>query len=417
MYLNEQYAVYQMAHHLVVNNQFEVLHIDSDHNEIWLEKSKHKISKVIRLVHHGFDWKNHLKKDIAIVFQKTKAMRTLLTGKQVELYNVYVSSHTPVDDWEVFKKPMQLNEKNPIKMNVYYLSENDFTKEKTRLEEALDIPVINVSQTETEEAKESLVAKYKLFLTKTQQNKRKETEAVLTYGKPFFTYILLAINVFIFILLELSGGSTNTETLVQFGAKFNPYIMDGQWWRLISSMFLHIGFIHLFMNMLAVFYLGVTVERIYGSWRFLLIYFLAGIGGSAASFAFLPNLSAGASGALFGLFGALLFFGINYKRIFFQTMGSGILLLIGINIVFGFTVPQIDMGAHLGGLLAGFIAAAIVHLPKKKNLLLQFVVLVVYLALLFGLLTYGIHNNTQQEPLSSINQEVQNIQTTQENPD
>lgn len=394
MFFNEQYVMYQMAYKLVVNQQYQVLHIDPDQDEIWLEKHEHKVSSVIRFSSKGFVWKNHLKRDIAVVFQKAKAMKRLLSGKQVELYNVYVSSDTPVDDWEMFKKPLQLNEKNPIKMHVYYLTQNDLSAEKVRLEQGIDVPSINVSQEEPEEGE---IEEYQASLADTQKDKRKETEEVLTFGKPFLTYILLAINVLIFLLLELNGGSTQTETLIQYGAKYNPAIIDGQWWRLISSMFLHIGFIHLFMNMLAVFYLGVTVERIYGSWRFLVIYFMAGIGGSIASFAFTTNVSAGASGALFGLFGALLFFGLKYKKIFFQTMGSGVLLLIGINIVFGFTVPQIDMGAHLGGLLGGFIASAVVHLPKKRNYSLQFSALVVFIALIIGIGIYGVHNNVNSD--------------------
>lgn len=393
MYLNEQYAMYQMAYHLVANNEYEVLHIDEKNNEIWLEKYEHKISNVVRFVHNGFDWKNHLKRDIAVVFQKVKAMKKLLTGKQIEIYNVYSSSHSPVDDWEILRKPMQLHEKNPIKMNVYYLSDEGFNDEKARFEKALGVPVIEISHEQSEETKEEKIAYYKSQLIHILEKKRKEAEEVFTFGKPFLTYFLLAINVFIFILLELNGGSTDTETLIAYGAKYNPAIVDGQWWRLISSMFLHIGFLHLFMNMLAVYYLGAMVERIYGSWRFLIIYFMSGIGGSLASFAFTTNVSAGASGALFGLFGALLFFGLINKKVFFQTMGNNILLLIGINIVIGFMIPQIDVGAHLGGLIAGFIASAVFHLPKKKNYPIQFLAIVIYIILLFGLVVYGTHTN------------------------
>src|SRR5690625_3009511 len=109
-------------------------------------------------------------------------------------------------------------------------------------------------------------------------------------------------------------------------------------------MFLYIGFLHLFMKLLAIYYLGTTVEKIYGSVRFILIYFLAGIGGGLTSFAFSMSVSAGASGAIFGLFGALLFFGVIHKKIFFQTMGRGIITIVVLNIIFGFTVSQIDIG-------------------------------------------------------------------------
>src|SRR5699024_2809196 len=227
---------------------------------------------------------------------------------------------------------------------------------------------------------------YKHELKRLLHHKRTEIENVFSRGKPIFTYGLLILNMLMFLLLERHGGSMNTETLIDFGAKYNPSIIDGQWWRIFSAMFLHIGFLHLFMNMLALYYLGTAVEKIYGSARFLVIYVLAGIGGGLASFAFTTNISAGASGALFGLFGALLFFGVIYKKLFFQTMGRGLLVIIGINIVLGFSVQQIDMGAHLGGLVTGFVASALVHLPKKKHAGIQLVGFVIYTAIIFGLI-------------------------------
>src|SRR5690625_2053729 len=162
-------------------------------------------------------------------------------------------------------------------------------------------------------------------------------------------------------------------------------------------MFLYICLIHLIMNMIAIYYLGVFVERIYGSFRFFIIYMLAGIVGGLASFAFSMNVSAGASGALFGLFGTLLYFGINYKQIFLQTIGRGVLLVIGINIVFGFTIPQIDNAAHLGGLISGFIATAIVLFPKKKDLRKQALALIIYVVMIALLIGFGIQNNVSNQ--------------------
>ncbi|OZU89966.1 rhomboid family intramembrane serine protease [Virgibacillus indicus] len=400
MYLKEQYILYQIADDLVKNNQFDVLHINEKEDEIWLEKFENKASKVIRLVHKGFDWKNHLKRDILQVFQKAHSMRRLLAGKNIELHNVYVAAHAPVDDWEALKKPMFLKEKTQIKMNVYYFaeSEEDYKNEKERLFSSIGLPLYESSEVPSELEIENKVPTLKKSLIETQRNKQKEMEDIFGFAKPFLIYILLAINVLIFILLETNGGSGSIETLIEFGAKYNPAIIEeGEWWRIVSSMFLHIGFLHLFMNMLAVYYLGALAERIYGSWRFLIIYFLAGIGGGLASFAFSPHVSAGASGALFGLFGALLFFGLIYKKIFFQTMGKNILLLIVINIVIGFTIPQIDMGAHLGGLIAGFIASAIVHLPKKRAFLKQFIAFVMFFVLAGGLAVFGTANNMESQ--------------------
>lgn len=394
MYLSEQYVTYQLAYNLSNNEGYDVLHLNENKEEVWLEKYENNTSKIIRILHQGFDWKNYLKKDIAQVFQQTKAMKQLFLGKNIEVYNVYISSHTPIDDWDILKKPLQLNEKNTPKMQVYYITNDNLEEElsRLRLDAGTDIDVSNEAQSEAE--KEIAVDTYRNRLSDMLYTKNKQVKDLFSFGKPFFTYILMVINIIMFALLEFKGGSTNIDTLIKLGAKYNPAMMEGEWWRLISSMFLHIGFLHLAMNMLALYYLGTVVERIFGSKRFLVIYFMSGIAGSLTSFAFAMNVSAGASGAIFGLFGALLFFGTIHKKVFFQTMGRNIITIVSINIVLGFAVPQIDMGAHLGGLIAGFIASAIVHLPRLKKITVQFIALIIYILMLSSLLIFGLRSTT-----------------------
>lgn len=396
MYITEQYYMYKLAYDLITEDNYEMLHMNLKTNELWLEKNERQVSKIIRFVHRGFDWKNHLKNDIATVFQRVKAMKQMFIGKNIEIYNVYVTAHEPVDDWETLKKPMILKEKKPLKMKVFYVSENNFAMEQDRLLEQLNSTLEQNVHFPSEIEQESDVHKYKATLNQLLQTKNQELQNVFSYGKPRLTNIIIAINIFLFIMLELSGGSMNIENLIQSGAKYNPAIIDGEWWRIISSMFLHIGVFHLLMNMIALYYLGTAVEKIYGSIRYIVIYFLAGIGGGLTSFAFNIHVAAGASGALFGLFGALLFFGIIYKRLFFQTMGKSIILILVINLIFGFMVPQIDMGAHVGGLIMGFIAATITYLPKKRNIPIQLFAAVVFLIGCISLIIFGIHMNTSQ---------------------
>src|SRR5690625_5544622 len=113
------------------------------------------------------------------------------------------------------------------------------------------------------------------------------------------------------MIIEFLGSSQDIPHLIQFGAKYNPLIMEHEWWRIFSSMFIHIGFIHLFINMLAIYYLRTAVERIYGLRKFLFIYTVGGVVGGLASFAVTVNVSAGASSVMLVFFGALLFFGLN----------------------------------------------------------------------------------------------------------
>ncbi|MEI3611706.1 rhomboid family intramembrane serine protease [Pseudogracilibacillus sp. SO30301A] len=391
MYITEQYNMYRLAYDLITTDKYEILHMNPQTDELWLEKYERNVSKVIRFIHKGFDWKNHLKTDIASVFQRVKAMKRFFVGRNIEIYNVYITSHEPVDDWQLLKKPMQLKEKKPLKMKVFYLTEDNFIKEKTRLLNQINSQAQNEPELPSLNDQEKEVSLYKIKMSNLLHEKKKQYENVFTFGKPRFTYIFIALNIFMFLMLELNGGSLNIETLIQSGAKYNPAIVEGEWWRIVSSMFLHIGALHLFMNMLALYYLGTVVERIFGTARFVIIYFLAGIGGGLTSFAFNVHVAAGASGALFGLFGALLFFGIIYKRLFFQTMGKNLIFILAINLVFGFLVPQIDMGAHVGGLIMGFIAASITYVPNKKNIFVQIVSVVLYSLIAIYLALYGLH--------------------------
>src|SRR5699024_3440822 len=119
-YLTEQYHLYHLAHHLMMNEDFQLLHMNSQTDEVWLEKQNRQVSTIIRLVHKGYHWKNHLKTDIATVFHRVTMMMRSLKGKKIEVFNVYITEHEPVDDWETLKKTMILKEKKPVRMNVFY---------------------------------------------------------------------------------------------------------------------------------------------------------------------------------------------------------------------------------------------------------------------------------------------------------
>jgi len=123
------------------------------------------------------------------------------------------------------------------------------------------------------------------------------------------TPLLLGINVLVFVLMLVSGVSPidpSAEELLDWGASYGPYILNGESWRLVTAMFVHIGAVHIIFNMQALWNLGRVVERLYGNWTFLLMYLLGGIGGSIASLWWQTDIiSAGASGAIFGLAGGL----------------------------------------------------------------------------------------------------------------
>ncbi|WP_439794965.1 rhomboid family intramembrane serine protease [Secundilactobacillus kimchicus] len=132
---------------------------------------------------------------------------------------------------------------------------------------------------------------------------------------PYVTISLIALMVIVYLLMTAAGGAGNPQVLMAFGAKINVLIDAGQWWRLVTPMFLHLSFEHILLNMVTLYFLGLQIEALFGHWRFLILFVVSGIGGNLASFAFDPNaLSAGASTAIFGLFGAFLMLGEAFRQ-------------------------------------------------------------------------------------------------------
>lgn len=161
------------------------------------------------------------------------------------------------------------------------------------------------------------------------------------------------------VLANVFSNSTDGNVLDAFGAKDNPAIVAGQYWRLVTPIFLHANILHVGLNMLNFFLLGLVIERIFGHTRFLLLYLLTGIVSILASFIFTPQaISVGASGAIFGLVGAYSAFILVHRQAF-RHGGVGalswLILVIGVNLGLGFVIPNVDNYAHIGGLLSGCI--------------------------------------------------------------
>jgi len=202
-----------------------------------------------------------------------------------------------------------------------------------------------------------------------QQTQTQETFSF--YLKPYpshITKVLIACNLLMFVAMIAFGywvfdtwnGTEYAPVLIFFGAKVNQLIIEGQLWRLFTAMFIHIGVMHIIFNIWALFALGPMVEGYFGHWRFTAIYLIGGLFGSLASYAFSPVMSAGASGAVFGLAGALVVYFLRYRENFGQrgrAVLQNILFVIGLNIVLGLAQSGIDNWGHIGGLLGGAVVA------------------------------------------------------------
>ncbi|GAA2939311.1 rhomboid family intramembrane serine protease [Microbacterium luteolum] len=186
-------------------------------------------------------------------------------------------------------------------------------------------------------------------------------------GRPIVTYILLAVTSFIGLVQLIPGiGREITSTLL-FAAPYlypNLFALPFEPWRLLTAMFVHGGFIHLALNMLALWMLGQSLEPMLGRARFLALYLISGLGGSVAVAVIAPGTSTvGASGAIFGLMAALLIIGRHIGA-----NVTGLLVILGINLVYGFVFSQnIAWQAHLGGLIIGALIAFIYTRTKRRE--------------------------------------------------
>ncbi len=182
--------------------------------------------------------------------------------------------------------------------------------------------------------------------------------AMVGFSAWLVTSRLLAREAFSFeqFLLQTLTLSSDSQVLILFGAKFDLLIIAGQVWRLITPIFVHVGFVHLLFNSYAVYAIAPQIERLFGAARFVCIYVLSGAFGVLLSFAFSPYLSAGASGAIFGLIGAQAIYLYRYRQALGaqgQRLFQNTLSVIVFNLVMTFTVSGIDIWGHLGGLLSG----------------------------------------------------------------
>jgi rhomboid protease GluP len=218
--------------------------------------------------------------------------------------------------------------------------------------------------------------------------------------KPMVTTSLMVITIIIYILQLLTDFFLDFDLPALFGMKINELIVDGQYWRLITPMFLHGSLIHLGFNMYALNILGRRVERFFGSYRFLALYLVAGIAGNVFSFFFTTAPSLGSSTAIFGLLGAEGVFIYQHRQLFgeqFRAALKQIIQIAGINIVIGLS-PGIDNWGHIGGLIGGAIftwfggprfsvtnAPPLLKLEDKSSPELSLTTFVVLVVVLIGL--------------------------------
>ena len=190
--------------------------------------------------------------------------------------------------------------------------------------------------------------------------------------KNLVTAGLIIVNIIVFLVVDFTGGSENTAHMIRCGAAYTPLIIeDGEWYRLVTAIFLHFGINHLLNNMVVLGVLGERLEALMNRFSYILLYFIAGIGGNLLSMALEMRsgeyaASAGASGAVFGMMGALLYILIRNRGRVLDLSMRRMMIMVGLSVYLGFADAGVDNAAHIGGLICGFAAAVILYHPKKN---------------------------------------------------
>ena len=348
VFKSDDLVVMSLLNYFITEQNYNPMIIHGVNNEIWLENLNSEY-KIIRIVSHHIHNKEQLDFDKFKLSKIVSQVKKKTLSFKVKVLNIY----TDIEDDKI-------------------LSENDvfISKEKDINNPKLTNVFPNiVEKTERKEDGIEYFIKVTDNINKKNEKRSKIAEKIFTYKKPIITYTLIAICILMFAMMYIFGnGSEDIQTLINFGANLDTLVKEGEVYRLFTCMFLHIGTFHIICNMYSLYIIGKEVENLFGKWKFLVIYILSGICGSILSIAFsYDKVSAGASGAIFGLLGALLYFGYYYRTYLGSTITSSVLPVIIINLIIGFLNPEISNAAHIGGLIGGILTTMLVGVPDKSS--------------------------------------------------
>lgn len=371
---DKEVVVMNLVHYFVTEKNYNPVVVHGINDEIWLENmdSEYKLVRIVsRYIHNNEQLDFNRFRSNQIV--KKLKMKTLsFKMKTLSIYtdlgdNVSDINNDKENNCEVFIKNIKDIGDNPLILKVF--------------------PDI-IEKTHHDEKGLELLFKITDDINGTNERKNKKMEKIFSTKKPIITWLLIGLCVIMFFL---SGMGNDTYKLVQFGANFSGLVRNGEIYRLVSYMFLHAGIMHILLNMYSLYIVGTKVEDFFGKWKYLLIYFVSGISGGLLSIGLSQDtISVGASGAIFGLFGALIYFGYSYRGYVGSMIRSQIVPIVVYNLLIGFFIPGIDMWGHVGGLIGGILTANMLGtIENKKYNVSNIVLLVLYFAFLVYLGIYS----------------------------
>lgn len=362
--------IMRLVHYFITEENYTPIVVRGVKDEVWLENND-AYYKIVRINSNYIHNNEQFRLDLLKVRNVMKQIRKKTLSFSMKTLNLFLDMNEEVkvfDDKNIISLVLEngTSQKDIQNISKYFPKIEDKLIQGT---EGLDL-ILNVTED---------------INMKTEKNNR-IYEATFKQKKIVITYAIMAICAVLFLLTYVLGkGSTDGYTLYQFGAVLSSSIRDGEIWRLLTGTFLHAGFIHLFANMYSLFIIGSQLETFVGKRKFLFIYLISALSGSLMSCLFSDSLSVGASGAIFGLLGSMLYFGYHYRLYLGSVLKNQIVPIILLNLFLGFSLSGIDNAAHIGGLIGGILSTMAVGITGKSTKMERVngsIVLLIYLAFL-----------------------------------
>lgn len=374
---NKNVMVMKLLHYFITEKNYNPIILQGVENEIWLENLNEDY-KVVRIV------SGYIHNDEQFDFDKFKTKRILkkIRKKTLSFKMNVVSIFLNLGD-----NVTENLAENPNALCIKINEEDDFDKNEL-LQKAF--PDLSKKLSFTEKGME-LFMKITNDINKHNQDDAKRVENVFKMKKPIITYSLVIINILLYIIPIVFGFY---NSLIENFCIYGPAIRNGEYYRLLTGTFLHANLIHLGFNCYALAILGSQLESFLGKPKYLIVYLFSGLVGSLFSMTFGGDYySIGASGAIFGLMGSLVYFGYHYRVYLGNVVKSQIIPLILMNLGIGFLMPGVDNSAHIGGLLGGALVTIALGVKDKSSnfekvngviVTLLFLVFVMYMAFVYS---------------------------------
>ena len=352
---NNDLLIMNLVHYFITEKNYNPVILHGITDEIWLENMDrdYKLIRIVsRYIHNNeqlsFD-RFKLNKIVANLKKKTFSLK-------LPTISIYTSLGDDVN---------LSDDDNNLSLFINKISDVD---NDDLLQFFPDI----VEKTNHDEKGVDLFLKISEDINKESFENSKKVEKVFSKKNPVITYAFLVVCAFLYLFIGITCGNLieiDSHTLVEFGGCVRYYVLNGEYFRIFCSMFLHANIVHLVCNMYSLYVIGPQVESFYGKFKYLFIFILSGISGSLLSLAFIADniVSVGASAAIFGILGSICYFGYHYRVYFGNIIKSQIIPIVLLNLSLGLFISGIDNFAHIGGLIGGVFASMAVGVPEKSS--------------------------------------------------